>query len=304
MLLAFFAQACDDPDMKITDTNTIKLENVPSGSGIAKSGDAYYVIGDDSPFLFTLNEEFEVISKTRLLDSDELLGKRIIKCEKPDFETLEMINENELVVFGSGSKSPQRDVFVRILLKDSVIVESYVITDFYDRLRNLPLLQDSELNIEATAFRDNHIFLFNRKKNLIIKFEYSDLLSYIKGEAAFPKPEIKEYFLPTINGIEAGFSGATALKAELKIIFTAAVEDTDNAYDDGEILGSFIGMIDISDNNLADIIDYCAVPSTEQNFKVESVTIEEEISSGKTRVVLITDDDMGNSIIIESILAW
>src|SRR5690606_20368636 len=133
-----------------------------------------------------------------------------------------------------------------ILLKDSITVEKYDISNFYNNLRKLPIFKDSELNIEATAFHNNQIFLFNRKKNLIIKFQYKALLSYIKGERDFPKPEIKQYSLPIINGIEAGFSGATALLGEPRIIFTASVENTDNAYDDGEILGSFIGMIDIS----------------------------------------------------------
>ena len=290
--------------MKITVSNYIKLENVPSGSGIVKSGDTYYVIGDDSPFLFSLDKAFKVISKTRLIDSDPSSDGRILKSVKPDFESLEMIGENELVVFGSGSKSPQRDVFIRILLQDSVIIERHAISEFYDNLRNLPIFKDSELNIEATAFYNDQIFIFNRRKNLIIKFEYKDLLSYIKGETAFPKPEITEFFLPKINGVEAGFSGATALKGQPKIIFTASVEDTDNAYDDGEILGSFIGLIDISNNTVSHSFDYCEIPNAEENLKVESVTVEEEISSGETKVVLITDDDLGNSIILEGVVLW
>lgn len=290
--------------MKITVLNNIKLEKVPSGSGITKSGDMYYVIGDDSPFLFSLNKELKIISKTRLIDSGHLPDERIIKSEKPDFETLEMIGKNEIVVFGSSSKCPQRDIFIRILLKDSMIIEKYDISELYNNLRNLSILNDSELNIEATAFRNNQIFLFNRKKNLIIKFVYKDLLGYIKGEMAFSKPEIRQFTLPEINRIESGFSGATTLKGEPIIIFTVSVENTDNTYDDGEILGGFIGMIGISNNDVTDILDYFQIPNTEEILKVESVTVEEEISSGKTKVVLITDDDKGNSTIIESMLLW
>ena len=130
------------------------------------------------------------------------------------------------------------------------------------------------------------------------------MLSYIKGEFIFPEPEIRQFLLPKINGIEAGFSGATALKDEAKIIFTASVENTDNAYDDGKILGSFIGIIDISNNTISETFDYCLIPNTDADLKVESVTIEEEISSKKTKVVLITDDDKGNSTIIKSLLLW
>lgn len=290
--------------MEITILNHIKLKKIPSGSGISKSGDTYYVIGDDSPFLYSLNKEFKIISKTPLLDFDIFSNERIIKSKKPDFEALEMIGDNEMVIFGSGSKSPERNVFIRILLADSMIIETYDISEFYDNLRNLPILKDSELNIEATAYYNNQIFLFNRKKNLIIRFEYQELLAYVKGKSGFPKPKIKQYFLPRINGIEAGFSGATTLKNEPKIIFTASVENTDNAYDDGEILGSFIGMIDISNNTLSHAFSYCEIPNTEAILKVESVTVEEEISSGKTKVILITDDDLGNSVLIESILLW
>ncbi len=290
--------------MKITVLDKIKIEKIPSGSGIIKSEDKYYIIGDDSPFLFTLNKEFKVISTTGLLDTVNFSDKRITKSKKPDFEALELIGKNEVVVFGSGSKSPQRNIFMRILLKDSIIVEKYDISDLYNNLRNLPILNDSELNIEAAAFRNNQIFLFNRKKNLIIRFDYKDLLTYLKGEIAFPKPVIRQFLLPKINGIESGFSGATALKGEPKIIFTASVENTNNAYDDGEILGSFIGMIDISNNNISDQFNYCQIPNTEENLKAESVSIEKEISTGKTKVVLITDDDKGNSTIIKSILLW
>jgi len=290
--------------MEIIILDSKVIEGIPSASGIVKSADKYYIIGDDSPFLFMLNEEFKTISQIRLIDSTNSLKNRLIKSEKPDFETLEMVSENEIVVFGSGSKSPQRNIFVRILLEEPYIIEKFDISNLYSNLNDLPIFMDSELNIEATAFYNNHLFLFNRRKNLIIRFEYETLLAYIKGEIAFPVPEIKQYILPQINGVESGFSGATALKDLPKIIFTASVENTDNAYDDGEILGSFIGVIDISNNTISDSFQYCKLPNIEINFKVESVTIAEEIAYGETKIVLVTDDDLGNSTIIESLLLW
>ncbi|MFN3999171.1 DUF6929 family protein [Algoriphagus sp.] len=290
--------------MEITIFDEIKIENIPSGSGIIKSGQLYYVIGDDSPFLFCLNNDFKIVSKTPLVDTANFSEKRIEKSIKPDFEALELISDSEIVIFGSGSKSPERNIFMRILLKDSLIIEKYDISEFYSNLRNFTILQDSELNIEAAAYRDNQLFLFNRKKNLIISFVYKDLLAYIKGEKEFPKWEIVQFSLPKIDGIEAGFSGATALFGEPKIIFTASVENTDNAYDDGEILGSFIGIVDISNNNISKSFNHCKIPNPEANLKVESVAIEEEISTGKTKVVLISDDDKGNSTLITALLSW
>ena len=185
-----------------------------------------------------------------------------------------------------------------------MVIERYGTTDFYGNLRNLPILQDSELNIEAAAFRNEYIFLFNRRKNLIISFVYKSLLNHIRSERAFPKPEISQFHLPEINGIEAGFTGATVLKGQPKIIVTASVEDTDNAYDDGEILGSFIGMIDTSSNKVANTFKFCLIQNTDDCLKVESVTIEEEISSGETKVIPVTDDDLGNSTILGGVLLW
>ena len=209
-----------------------------------------------------------------------------------------------MVIFGSGGKSPQRDVFVQVFLNEQITVEKYYLTSFYNHLRSLPVLKDAELNIEATAFHEGQLYLFNRRKNVIFKFDYGQFLSFLKDEVALPTIEVNDYILPTINKVEAGFSGATILKDQPKIIFTASVEDTDNPYDDGEILGSFIGMIDISNKTISDHFEYCELSNSEEHYKVESVTIEEEISVGKTKMILITDDDEGNSMILESVLLW
>ena len=289
--------------MTLTIVDEIQLEKIPSGSGIIKSGEIYYVVGDDSPYLYSLNRDFKTISKTPLLDPRDL-SERILKSEKPDFEGMELIDKNEIVVFGSGSKSPQRNIFLRILLEEPLRIEKYDISDFYSTLIQLPIFKDSELNIEATAFRNNQLFLFNRKPNLIIRFEYKDFLAYLSDGNDFPKLEIRQFSLPKINGIEAGFSGATALMDEPKIIFTASVENNQNAYEDGEILGSLIGILDISDNTISESFEYCHIPTSGANLKVESVTVEKEISSGETKVVLISDDDQGNSTLLTGLLLW
>lgn len=304
LLIVSIAQTCNTDLMHITILDKIKLDDIPSGSGISKAESGYYVIGDDSPFLFALNEEFQVTSKTPLVQMLPSSDGRIPKSEKPDFETLERISENELVMFGSGSKSPQRDVFIRILLTDSMHIEKYEISSFYKTLKSLPVFSNSELNIEATAFHNGQLFLLNRKKNLVIQLVYTEFLNFLNGKSEFPQLDIREYSLPRINGVEAGFSGATTLKHQSKIMFTASVEDTENAYDDGEILGSFIGMIDIDGKNISESFDFCQIPDDDGTLKVESVCIGKEISNTKTEVILMTDDDKGNSVLLKSILTW
>jgi hypothetical protein len=296
-------QACSRNIMEIHIEKELEIAGLPSGSGIVRHGDHYFVIGDDSPFLFTLNEEFQVLDRRLLLDNPPS-EDRISKAEKPDFEALELVHDRELILFGSGSKSPQRDVFFRMLLEDTVQIERFDLTDFYRNIKELPVMQGSELNIEAAAFDQDRLFLFNRKKNVIFQFDYPQLLSYLRGESGFATPKIYTYTLPSIKGIEAGFSGAAILPKASKIIFTASVEATDNAYDDGEILGSMVGLIDLSEEDISSTYDYCLIPNNREKLKVESVTIAQENSDRSAVLVLIADNDKGNSTLVNGKLFW
>ncbi len=303
LLFLMIIQSCSNKDFKIDDLKSLQINKIPSGSGITLYDRNYYVIGDDSPFLFVLNKKFEILDSILLIDSVYTVDGRISKSQKPDFEALENINEKELVIFGSGSKSPKRDVFIRVLL-NNLTIEKYCISEFYDSLKKLPIMQNSELNIEGVAYYDEDIFLFNRQNNLILKYNYEELLWYFKNKNNLPKPIIMQCKLPTINDIEAGFSGAVALKNEPLIVFTASVENTENAYDDGEILGSFVGVINISNNTISDVIDYYEISTKGEKLKIESVSILEELDDQKADIVLISDDDKGNSIVLNGTLSW
>lgn len=289
--------------MTIEILNHKTIQGMMSASGILKHEEGFYVIGDDSPYLYSLNEDFKIISKTAIYPTSHFKN-RIPKSKKPDFETLELIENKEIITFGSGSKSPERDVFKRISLNNLEEVKSYIITNFYDFLRNLDILKNSYLNIEAVAYRNNHLYLFNRGTNLIISFLYNEFLSYLEEDATLPDLSINSYFLPKIKGLEAGFSGATTLRDHPYLVFTASVEDTPNPYDDGEIMGSFIGMIKIENDAPSSLLKSKILPITQESLKVESVTVKEEVTLGETIIVLVTDDDLTESHIIECRMLW
>lgn len=280
------------------------IKDVASASGIIKVNDEYYVVGDDAPFLFKLNEDFEVISSEPIHSKNNFIHHRFEKSKKPDFEAMELIENEEIIIFGSGSKSPERDVFKRISLKNPTKVKSYQISEFYNYLKNLEILKNTYLNIEAVAYRNGEIFLFNRAKNIIFSFNYKLLISYFEEKSAMPSLKINQYKLPNIQGIEAGFSGATTLKNHEYIVFTASVENTPNGYDDGEILGSFVGMIPIKNNIPSTTFKTVLFPIIQDKLKVESVTIKEEIQFGKTNIVVVTDDDIKDSLIIDCQISW
>lgn len=290
--------------MNFTTEKSFSTSKIPSGSGIIKSNDKYYVIGDDSPYLFILDKNLNTIDQKELIDLKDLNGTRVKKSKKPDFEAFEKINDQEFVIFGSGSKLPERGIFIRILLENDIIqnIKKYDITTFYQELKKHPNFKDSELNIEAAAYQKGILYLFNRIKNIVISINYQDLLAYFEKQKPFPEMVMTPFSLPKFNNIEGGFSGAICFEKENKILFTASYENTNNAYDDGEILGSILGIIVINDGKLNPKITTCTIPNLETNLKVESITIEEEISIQESKLVLITDDDLGNSIFINGVL--
>src|SRR5690606_13374957 len=142
----------------------------------------------DSPFLFFLDSDFNIISKTTIHPIKNLKGATFPKNLKPDFEAMEIIGDKEILIFGSGSLSPHRNRLLRIPIDNLSALESYDLSDLYDRLRNSDIMGNAELNIEALANYGKYLYLFNRGRNVIFGFVYADLLKYLKGYLPFPEP--------------------------------------------------------------------------------------------------------------------
>lgn len=280
------------------------LEDLPSASGIVKHLDTYYAIGDDSPFLFKLDSTFKTITTYPILSVYNPEKQRIAKKDKPDFEALELISAKEMVAFGSGSKSPERDQFLRILIDDSLSIKQYALTAFYQHLKNQDILKDSELNIEALAYGKDQLYLFNRRRNIIFSLSYQEFLAFLEQKNGLPVISSSSFKLPEINGIEAGLSGATISKKGDQMLLTCSVENTNNAYDDGEILGSFIGVMDLTAKLGEEPIEWISIITKGEPLKVESITIDEEIDENNFNIVLITDSDGAESLVLKGNLKW
>ena len=267
------------------------LKDVPSASGIAKFKDDFFLIGDDSPFLFRLDKEFNTLSKTLIYPTEKAYTTTIPKIEKADFEAMEMVSDTQILIFASGSKSPQRDVCVLVDIREDITSQIFDISTLYAYFKNLEIMQGFELNIEGLAFKDDFLYLFNRGRNAIFSFPLKEFLAYCTTGSQFPVPQSQLFSLPKINTIEAGFSGATNLKDSNYFIFTAAVEDTLNAYDDGAILGSFMGILQLNNGTFAEKIFIKEIESSTSPLKVEAVIVDEILSEKTFDLVLVTDND-------------
>ncbi|MGS2738072.1 DUF6929 family protein [Sinomicrobium sp. M5D2P17] len=309
-LITIVSSACSGPAVECEITHRQALPGVPSASGTAVTEDQVFITGDNSPWLFRFNRKYEPISRISVFRYTPLSkGEIIPKPEKPDFEAMEIVN-NKLYLFGSGSKSPQRDIMVQVDVKNRNKISTFSLTSFYDIIRSRHIPEGGELNIEAVAAPKNRIYFFLRGEGKVLEYPVFGLFEFLENKGAYPEPNIYVLELPSIDGIKAGFSGATAIPGQDKIVFTASVENTPNAIDDGEILGSFTGIIDCT--KLKDNYSPACVllsegdkNNTPLKIKVESVSVLETASSRNLKILFVTDNDTGrDSELLEALLRW
>lgn len=293
--------ACSEVDLQLTDYQEIVVINLPSGSGITKAGAHFYAIGDDAPYLYQLNNEFQIGAQFVLIDTAGYKGGKIPKKQKPDFEALEYLGLEGILVLGSGSKSPQRDRIVLIDPTGVGAIETPNAAPFFDYLRNHPAMEGAALNIEAVALHQEILWVGNRGKNLFFGFDAVALIAALRANTQIPAAQVIALNLPSIAGIAAGLSGAVAMPHQNKLIFTASVEGTDDTYNDGAILGSFVGVLDLDAQEVVTV----RVPETAVPLKIESVAIDSLINSNEAEILMLTDDDYSlDSKVIKAKLRW
>lgn len=298
--------ACNMPKAAFKILERHIMQGVPSASGIASIGDSLFVIGDNTPWIYRINQDFEIASKLRLEDFGLADGEIIAKPAKPDFEAIEVIEiagRKKLFVFGSGSKSPSRDVLVQVDYEAGV-VDTHSLKAVYAQLKSSAPLQGYELNIEGVAVAGDHLFLLNRGKNIVFQYSFSAFYDFVINKSPeCPEPKAFEIILPKIRDRQSGFSGATMLPDGSSLLFTASVETNPNAIDDGKVLGSFIGAIPLKalKNKYKPACVQISEGDENLKIKVESVVVLDLSANGNATVLLVTDSDGGASEILKGV---
>lgn len=302
--------------MKVNVIKRVELDNLPSASGVEIIDGIIYIVGDDSPYMYVLDHSLKLLEKVELFETPDFESGRIPKKIKPDLECMTplTINNNKyILVMGSGSKENRdRGFLIKLPTRynKKYIVQSLSFTGLYSLLQSNPeIVGDGKLNLEAAAADEQHFILFNRGnksgKNSALYFQLEEFIVYLtENPDLVPFPVIQNFTLPSINKVPAGFSGASFWDG--KLFFTAAVEDTDDAVDDGEVHGSMVGWMEM---NTADyfrggtmkdfsIMKDCAVIEEDGRRyagKVESISLHEKDSDTEYVALAITDNDMGGS---------
>lgn len=283
------------------------LTNLPSASAVEYINGEIFIIGDDSPFLYKLDSNFSIVDKTLITGNDSTHNGRVPKPIKSDFESMTSFskgNNTFLIILSSGSQKVTRDTIHLFSLNKNKVTLSKNIRPLFDKIKTKAgFSEDDEINFEALAVNSSSIFMLqrgNNNENMIVSFNKKDFLKYLKkGNAKIPDFHINSFRLPELQNTIAGFSGACVLSNNSGLLFTASLEASLNAYDDGEILGSYIGIIKFDDfkKGLSET-QLVMANGKVLKTKLEGITIK-TVTDNKITIIAVSDNDDGTSWIFE-----
>lgn len=183
-------------------------------------------------------------------------------------------------------------------------INRYDLSVFYKSIIKAAHLKKEDLNLEGAVIRADMLYLFNRGENLVASCPLDELLLHLREGAICPRPRISRVRLPTLNNAQAGFSGVTLLPGTSSVLFTASVEHTEDWVADGEVSGSFIGLLDLPTGAVKEIIPASqAIRGADGRImqaKVESMAVAGNPSPGRYHLLMVIDNDDGISELIKA----
>jgi hypothetical protein len=256
-------------------TLLFKIIGLGSASGLIYHDNTIFAIGDNSTFLYEYKIDSLQLNRIALAENSE---ENIAKKFKPDFEAITQ-HQDSLYIFGSGS-TENRNVMVQVNAKTKKVIASNDLTNLYLAMQSFGEIKPEDFNLEGAIFNGESWFLFNRgngknNKNIVFTVDAKNLTNEFRILS-------NKFKLPKIDGIRTSFTDA--ILVEDKIYFLATAENTDSTYNDGEILGSIIGRIDVATMK----IDFTEKITDTQKF--EGITLFKK-SENEIEFLLCEDND-------------
>jgi hypothetical protein len=316
--LSVFSSACFSPSESSTSpfsavvTKKVTFTDIPSASGIEKVENRYYVIGDDSPYLFTLNENFKIIAKTKLLEPKDVAAGRIPKSVKPDLEAITSLSiegETHLLILGSGATEYRNQGYLVPLDRGRLgQVRPIDFTALYQALQdNQKVAGSATLNIEGVAANEEFLYVLHRfspgGQNVLLLYAMEEIIPFLMGLSPAPAAKhIQPWTLPDIENIKTGFSGLMPYDNG-QLLFTASAEETPNAILDGKVYGSLVGWMspDFAASDTQKPQQIAVVTEADGSIykgKLESISLGEPLPEGGYQAVAVADSDDGKSELV------
>lgn len=228
----------------------IKLEQVAklkvsAASGCVIVNDAVHVVADDDVSLHVYGLDGSGRGSLRLLPDEMPSDEKDRKKRKPDFEALTALPGGRLLAIGSGSTSA-RERAIEVSSWGPGWGERTKVIDagpLFTRLRS----EFSELNIEGCAVHDGALWLAQRgngakRENGLIRLKLDASMLLSRSSVV----GISRITLEELDGVPLSITDLCVGPGGV-LHFSAAAEDTDDPYLDGECTGSVIGAFEFVD---------------------------------------------------------
>ncbi|WP_297869403.1 hypothetical protein [uncultured Flavobacterium sp.] len=252
-------------------TNFFTIKGISAASGLVYSQNVLFVISDSSSFLYQYDIDKKLLLKFPLVKEAK---ENIEKAKKLDLESITQ-HGNQLIMLGSGSTQKHNTMFSLDLGSDTLQTQD--LTALYQNLKTVGSFSDDQLNIEGAIYAHQTMLLFQRgnSKNsrngiFIIPNNQEDGIRFVP------------ILLPTLDDVETTFTDAILVND--KIYFLACAENTESTYEDGEVLGTILGIMHAP---TFEIID---VQLLSEHQKFEGITLYKE-SENELEFLLCEDND-------------
>ena len=217
-------------------TLLFKIIGLGSASGLIYHDNTIVAIGDNSTYLYEYHIDSNTVARYPLVENPK---DTIPKLSKLDLEAITQYQDS-YYIFGSGS-TENRNMMFQVDAQSKKVIAKTEVSDLYLAMQSFGKISPEEFNIEGAIYNGDSWMLFNRgngktNKNTIFTVDGKNLTTEFRIIA-------NDYKLPKIKGVRTSFTDA--ILVEDKIYFLATAEDTLSTFDDGAILGSSIGRIDL-----------------------------------------------------------
>ena len=259
------------------------IAGISCASGLVYRGNSLFIISDNSSFPYEYHLLEKELNKIKLyVDSQENIPKK----QKQDLEAITQFQDS-IYIFGSGS-TENRTKMLHVDAKSKKVLATNDVSDLYLALQSFGEIKPDDFNLEGAIYNGENWFLFNRgngktNKNVVFTITGKNLTTDFRILS-------NAYKLPKIKGVRSSFTDA--ILVEDKIYFLATAENTESTYEDGEILGSIIGRIDINTMQL----DF--TKKIEGNYKLEGITLFQKTSDS---IAFLVCEDKDNDVLESSI---
>lgn len=279
------------------------MPSVPSGSALHSVDGLLYVISDDAPFIYRCTPEGSLVDSVPLA----FLGTtfhRIPKAHKPDFEAsvIGRIRGRDCIfAFGSGSVETVRDSGIVVQLANIEDQQHFSLSPFYAHIRSTLGIAVKDFNIEGAALRDDKLILFNRGTNHLIQTSLAGLVQHVLEGSPPPSVTGQIIELAKTGPYITGISGADFID-DTHLLFCASVEATQDWFADGEVLGSYVGVIELREAELPKVLEFLPLldgAGSRAKEKLESIALKDSAwikgEKFKPRLIGLVDNDDGTS---------